>query len=217
MNRKRRVHIVDDHPIVRRGLKRLFDAEPDFTVCGEAEDATLAQELIGTTDPDIVIVDITLKGTSGLDLTKQLNTYHPKLPVLVISMYAEQLYAERSLRAGASGYISKYESADELLRVSREILNSNAAGQPSLPTNGVAEQDGSHNGSPTPVQLLTDREFEVFLQIGQGLAPRHISEQLNLSINTIEVYRQRLKTKLSLNSAAELTHYAVQWYQNRHA
>ena len=217
--RKRQILIVDDHPIVRSGLRNLLNAEPDLAVCGEAEDAMQALDAIARVPPDLVLIDLSLQGMGGLDLTKQLHTQDPLLPILVVSMYEEHLYSERSIRAGACGYISKYESSDILLRKIRKALDDckpskTAQKGREAALNNSAANDQEDATEDTPISKLTDREFEVFLLIGQGLAPRHITERLNLSVNTVEVYRQRLRNKLNLESAAELTHYAVQWFRD---
>lgn len=207
-----RVFVVDDHPIVRRGLRQLFHREVDFTVCGEA--ATAADALLAITDlqPDLVVSDLKLEGRDGLELTKQIDTHAPAVPVLIVSMYDERLYAERALAAGARGYVMKRSDDDELLHAARQVLTGRI-----YITDAIREKVREH-GDALPeatkdhlIDRLTDRELEVFLLLGQGFAPRHIADRLNLSVSTIEVYRGRLKDKLHLDSSAVLTRYAVRW------
>lgn len=199
-----RVLLVDDHPIVRRGLRQLFDQVSDFEVCGEAEDAASAFTAVTRLRPDLAVVDLALKGTSGIELTRQLRAHMPALPVLVLSLHDERLYAERALRAGAAGYVMKSRDDHEILRAAREVL----AGRTYLSEGMQAQRDEP----ASPIEHLSDREFEVFRLIGQGYAPRHIAEQLHLSVSTVEVYRQHLKEKLNIESAELLRRYAVAWY-----
>ena len=201
--------LVDDHPIVRRGLRQLFESQPDFTVCGEAEDIAGALDAVARLDPDLALVDLSLKGRSGLELTRQLQTHHPSLPVLILSLHDEKLYGERALRAGASGYVMKRRADDEILYAARQVL----AGQRYLSPVVQQQLDKALDKETFDVNNLTDREFEVLVLIGQGYAPRHIAEQLSLSVSTVEVYRQHLKEKLGLGSATELRRYAIAWFK----
>ena len=208
-----RVYIVDDHPIVRRGLCQIFEREPDFCICGEAD--SVAQALLALPDlaPDLIVSDLSLEGRSGLELTRQIATYHPNLPVLIVSMHDEQLYAQRALAAGARGYIMKRCTDNELIQAAREVL----AGRIYV-SEGIRQQMETscplNGSSPNTLAALADRELEVFRLIGQGFAPRHIAEQLNLSVSTIEVYRERIKQKLDLKSSPLLVRYAVRWYKD---
>ncbi|MDX1545440.1 MAG: response regulator transcription factor [Rhodothermales bacterium] len=206
-SQRHRVLLVDDHPIVRRGLRQLFDDEPGFEVCGEAEDAAAAFAEADRLRPDLAVVDLSLKGTSGIELTRQLHAYYPAMPVLVLSLHDERLYAERALRAGASGYVMKSRSDDEILRAARQVLG----GGTYLSEAVQARRDAPHADPASPVEQLSNREFEVFRLIGQGFAPRHIAERLHLSVSTVEVYRQHLKEKLNVPSAALLRRYAIEW------
>jgi DNA-binding NarL/FixJ family response regulator len=208
-----RVLLVDDHAIVRRGLRQLFEREADFTVCGEAATATDALDLVEALAPDLLVTDLTLEGRSGLDLIKRVRTHHKELPVLVVSMHDERLYAHRALAAGARGYVMKRSADDEVIRAARAVRD--------------GQSDGSTNEAPTdrpdaptgdegdPVAILTDREFEVFLLIGEGFTPRYIAEKLTLSVSTVEVYRQRIKEKLDIENAPMLLRYAVRWCRDR--
>ncbi|HMB91976.1 MAG TPA: response regulator transcription factor [Rhodothermales bacterium] len=205
-----RVYIVDDHPIVRRGLRQIFERQPDFCVCGEADNVTQALLAIPDLAPDLVVTDLSLEGRGGLELTRQITAHHPKLPVLIISMHDEQLFAPRALDAGARGYIMKRCSDNELIHAAREVM----AGRVYLsePVHEQMEACTHLNGSVlNSLAALTDREMEVFRLIGEGFAPRHIADQLNLSVSTVEVYRQRIKEKLDVRSSPLLLRYAIRW------
>lgn len=214
--RARRVLIVDDHPIVRQGLRRLIEAEPDLEVCGEAEAVRDAKLLVRELHPDIVIVDISLKQGDGLELLKDVRAHYPSLPVLVLSMHDEAVYAERMLSAGASGYIMKHAASDQFLIALRRVLDggiyvSEAVG------NSMIEKfaAGTAYVSANPVDSLTNRELQVLHMIGKGLSTRQTADALNLSIKTVESHRQRIKRKLSLSNSAQLMQYAVNWYAGR--
>jgi DNA-binding NarL/FixJ family response regulator len=207
-----RVYIVDDHSIARRGLRQLFDREVDFTVCGEAATASDAFESIMDLQPDLVISDLKLEGQDGLDLTKQLDAHAPEVPILILSMHDERLYAERALAAGARGYAMKRSDDAELLRAARLVVSGRIYLTESLREKFREQGDPlAPSRDPSLTDRLTDRELEVFLLLGQGFAPRHIADKLNLSVSTIEVYRGRLKDKLHLDSSSMLTRYAVRW------
>ena len=207
-----KILIVDDHAIVRRGLRQLLERESAFHVCAEAEDATQALAAADQHAPDLVVADLMLDGSSGLELTKRLHTYHPDLPVLIISMHDEQLYAERALRAGAKGYVMKGRSEAEIIRAAYTVLAGHVYVSKALQAKmQTQELPAGPEVAPAPLDNLTDRELEVFLLVGQGYAPRHIAEELHLSVSTIEVYRERLKEKLGLESSALLLRYAVRW------
>lgn len=204
------VYIVDDHAIVRYGLRQIFEREPDFCVCGEADNVTQALLDIPKSSPDLIVTDLSLDGRSGLELTQQLAAHHPNLPVLVMSMHDEQLYAHRVLAAGARGYVMKRSSFVQVVEAAREVV----AGRiyVSEPIREQIQASEHVNGCFSgPLGVLTDRELEVFRLIGQGYAPRHIAEYLNLSVSTIEVYRERIKEKLGLESSPLLLRFAVRW------
>lgn len=205
--------LVDDHPIVRRGLRQLFESQPDFTVCGEAEDIASALDAVARLKPDLALVDLSLKGRSGLELTRQLQAHHPSLPVLILSLHDEKLYGERALRAGARGYVMKRHADDEILHAARQVL----AGHRYISLAVQQQLEGALDKKKAAVSTLTDREFEVLVLIGQGYPPRHIADQLSLSVSTIEVYRQHLKEKLGLGSATELRRYAIAWFKDHDA
>ena len=212
---KKTIFIVDDHPLLRQGLTMLINREPDLTVCGEAEDATSALKAIASAVPDVLIVDISLNGPDGLDLLKNLRALYPEMPVLILSMHDESIYAERALRARANGYIMKQEATEKVLVAVRRILNgeiylsgrmSNKLLQHYL-TGQSAENDSR-------IAALSDRELEVFRLIGEGLGTRQIADALHLSMKTVESYQAHLKEKLSLRSGRELMQHAIQWSLN---
>ncbi len=212
--KKAKIIIVDDHPIVRQGLTELINHENDLVVCCQAEDASEAMEFIKESDPDIIIVDISLKETSGLELIKDIKVQYPQLPILVLSMHDESLYAERSLRAGARGYIMKQEATDRVIMAIRKVLKGELYISDSMTAKMVDRLVGGATES-SPVNALSDRELEVFDMLGQGHGTRNISEKLHLSIKTIETYRAHIKRKLNLSDATELIQHAVQWVNTR--
>lgn len=202
-----RIFLVDDHPVVRHGLRLLFEQEPDLRVCGEAAEVPAALEAIAHLAPDLVVTDLMLDGGSGLDLVRALRK--SRVAVLIFSMHDEALYAERALCAGAHGYVMKCCSEGEVVRAAREVLAGRIYVSDGL--RHTRPNFGAWPSRPAPPDTLTDRELEVFLLIGQGYAPRHIAEKLNLSPSTVEVYRERLKEKLDLESSPLLIRYAVSW------
>ena len=210
----KRILIVDDHPIVRQGVRRVIEQEPDLRICAEAETATEALRLFEEHQPDMAIIDITLKGTDGLELTKWIRARSERIPILIMSMHDESLYAERVLRAGAHGYVMKAEVADKIVIAIRKAL------QGEIYLSEKVEQDILHEVSgrttekdQSPIRKLSDRELEVFRLIGQGMGTRAIADQLRLSIKTIETYRSHLKEKLGLSNATQLVRYAAQWVE----
>jgi DNA-binding NarL/FixJ family response regulator len=205
-----RILIVDDHPIVRLGIRQMLAAERDLEVCGEAESADSAKQLIMSTHPDLAIVDLSLAQGTGLDVIRSLRESVPNLPVLVLSMHDEALFAERVLRAGARGYIMKREAIGGLVVAIRQVLSGRIYVSEGM-AQTVLERLG-HEGAPeNPLANLTDRELEVFDLIGRGLSTAAIAEQLNVSIKTIETYRSNLKTKLNLKDASDLIRFAATW------
>jgi len=210
---KRKVFIVDDHPIVREGLAQMINREPDLAVCGDAQEMHEALASIEAQKPHILIVDISLNGPDGLDLLKNIRTKDPSLPVLVLSMHDESIYAERALRAGANGYIMKQEATDRVLIALRRILNreiyvSDRIANRILRRFAGGGRAGVAKGSP--LETLSDRELEVLHLIGEGHGTRQIAEELHLSIKTVESYQSHLKEKLSLKNSRELMQYAIQ-------
>jgi DNA-binding NarL/FixJ family response regulator len=209
---KSKVFIVDDHPIVRQGLALLISREPDLVVCGDAEEASGALRRIEELKPDLAVVDISLKGPDGLDLLKNVRLRHPNLPVLILSMLDESLYAERALRDGASGYIMKQEATERVLVAIRRILNGEIYVSDRMANRMLHRfAGGSQAGPRSPIADLTDRELEVFRLIGDGHGTRQIAEELCISVKTVESYQAHIKEKLSLKNARELVQRAIQW------
>lgn len=209
---KRKIIIVDDHPIFRNGLAQLINQEHDLVVCGEAESYHAAWKAVEELSPDMVIVDITLKNMSGIDLIKELHKIHKSLPMLVISMHEESLYAERALRAGARGYIMKQEASESVIDAIRQVLAGRLYASRNVTDNLLTRfVEGSQASIDSPVQALTDRELEVFRLISEGLSISDIADRLCLSVKTIGTYRERIKEKLLIKSATELLRYAMKW------
>jgi DNA-binding NarL/FixJ family response regulator len=212
-----RVMIVDDHPIVREGYARLIGNQPDLEVCGEAGDATEAMRLIAAARPDLIVVDISLKGGNGIELCKDIRFQYPNVKMLVASAHEESLYAERVLRAGATGYVNKEEATDRLIEAIRLVIAGKIYLSADMTERMLCRAVGSEEGSgESPVACLSDREIEVFEFIGHGLTTRQIAEKLDLSPKTIESYRENIKAKLNLKNGAELTQHAVRWVLESH-
>jgi DNA-binding NarL/FixJ family response regulator len=207
-----KILIVDDHPIVREGLTARIARQPDLKVVGEAEDVLGALELVKTVHPDLVIVDLSLKTGQGLDLIKKIKVRHPDTKMLVSSMYDETLYAERSLRAGALGYINKQEVSEKIIDAIRQVLGGKIYLSPPMTERLLQRAVGSPEELPrSAVETLTDRELEIFKLIGKGMTTRHIASDLHLSVKTVETHRENIKAKLNLPNSAELSREAVQW------
>jgi len=207
--------LVDDHPMVRERLAEVIQREPDLAVCGEAEDRFRALEIIAATKPALAIVDLTLKRSHGMELIKDIASQHPGLAVLVVSMHDESLHAERVIRAGAKGFITKQEATKKIMLAIRTVLN----GDVYLSEKMAAQVAASAVGSPRPkpglaVDKLSDRELRVFEMIGQGHSTRQIADELHLDMRTIETYRARIKDKLNLKDANDLLQYAIRWMQS---
>ncbi len=213
--RRNRVLVVDDHPIVRQGLALLINQESDLLVCGEAEEATGAMHVLASAKPDILILDISLNGPDGIDLLKNIRSSHPSLPVLILSMHDESIYAERALRAGANGYIMKQEATEKVLIALRRILAGEIYVSDRIANKMLKHYiTGSGAVRSSSIADLSDRELEVFRLIGEGHGTRQIAEELHLSVKTVESYQAHIKEKLSLRSARELMQHAIQWNMN---
>jgi DNA-binding NarL/FixJ family response regulator len=210
--RKNRILVVEDHPLVRAGLRSFVDAEADLMVCGEASTARDAIELARTQNPDLVLVDISLEDGNGIDLIKRLKAKHPALRMLVCSMHDESLFAERALNAGAHGYINKHQAAEEVLDAIREVLAGHVYLSEEMVERVITGFAKKKEGGSSGIEALTDRELEVFGLIGQGLSTSKIAERLQLSVKTIETHREKIKRKLQLPSGGELVRHAVQWH-----
>ena len=215
---KKRIMVVDDHPIVRQGLALLINQEADLVVCGEAEDATGAMHVLASSRPDIVILDISLNGPDGIDALKNIRIAHPTLPVLILSMHDESIYAERALRAGANGYIMKQEATQNVLVAVRRILSGEIYVSARIANQMLRHYiTGSGTLRNSTIADLSDRELEVFRLIGEGHGTRQIAEELHISVKTVESYQAHIKEKLSLRSSRELMQHAIQWNMNENA
>ena len=213
---KFRVLLVDDHPITREGIATLINQEPNLTVCGEADSAPKALELISQLEPDLAVVDISLKTMSGIELMKNVKAVMPDLPVLIMSMHDEGLYAERALRAGARGYIMKNEASDKIRSAIHSVLKGELYLSDRMKEKMLHRMVSSKKTDEVvlPVELLSDREMEVFQLIGNGFSTKQIASKLNLSVKTIDSYREHLKMKLPLEHGSDLVHYAIQWVKS---
>jgi DNA-binding NarL/FixJ family response regulator len=212
LTRKKTVFVVDDHPIVRQGLTLLINQEADLAVCGEGEEMHSALAAIQAARPDILIVDISLNGPDGLELLKNIRIKSPRLPVLILSMHDESIYAERALRAGANGYIMKQEATEKVLVALRRILSGEIYVSDRIANSMLQHYvRGANLSEHSSIAELTDRELEVFRLIGEGHGTRQIAEALHLSVKTVESHQAHIKEKLSLRSARELVQHAVQW------
>jgi len=208
------IYIVEDHPVMREGYGALEDREMDLAICGEAGSAEAARKEIPEVQPDLAIVDLSLKGDSGLELIKDLQTLCPDLPILVVSMHDEALYAERALRAGAKGYLSKNEASKKVVEAIRRILSGRMYFSEDVSENLLKRYLVNDANEPrSAVQSLSDRELQVFEYMGRGLTTREIAQELNLSPKTIDTYRSRVKEKLSVESNAELRRRSVVWVE----
>jgi len=215
---KKRILVVDDHPIIRQGLALMVNREADLVVCGEAEDASGAMLVLASARPDVLIVDISLNGPDGLDLLKNIRITHPSLPVLILSMHDESIYAERALRAGANGYIMKQEATEKVLVAVRRILNGGIYVSDRIANKMLKHYiTGTGSLKSSSISDLSDRELEVFRLIGEGHGTRQIAEQLHLSVKTVESYQAHIKDKLSLRTARELMQHAIEWTLNEKA
>ena len=215
---KHTVMIVDDHPLVCKGLAELIREEPDLEVIAVVGTAADAMAALGRTCPDLMLLDLSLPGVGGLDLLKNARTQYPGLQVLVLSMHEESVFAERSLRAGAQGYIMKQEPGEKVIEAIRCVLSGNIYASPDQLTRLLRKiaSNGEVDRKACGPESLADRELQVFTLIGEGCAAREIAARLNLSPKTVQTYREHIKAKLGLNSATELTRYAVLWYKGDH-
>ena len=210
--KKAQILIVDDHPMTRGGLTYLINHQPDTFVSGEAENAAEALDLLAVSQPDLILIDITLPGKSGLELIKDVKAIRPDLPMLVISMHDESLYADRVLRAGARGYITKHEGGEKLMGAIRHVLNGKIYVSENMSAHILEIFSGGQPGTGrSSMQNLSDREFEVFEALGEGLSSHEIAKKLHLSAKTVDAHRANIKTKLKINTTAELISFAARW------
>ena len=215
---RRRVLIVDDHPIVRQGLRRLRDEESDLSVCGEADNARDAKIAIRELAPDVVIVDISLKQGDGIEIVKDARAHYPSLAILVLSMHDETIYAERLLAAGANGYIMKQAASDQFLTALRRVLAGSIYVSEAVGSSMIQKfASGGSYISANPIDQLSNRELQILQMIGRGMSTREAAAALNLSIKTVESHRQRIKRKLNLATGSQLVQYAVNWFSGRDA
>ncbi len=212
---KSKILIVDDHPIFRMGMKELINQEEDFTVCAVAEDITEARKALASNAPDMAIIDISLAEDNGLELVKEIHASQNSIPTLMLSMHDESVWAERAIRAGARGFVMKKEASESVISALRTIREGRIHVSKNMVSLLLDKLQVNHNSrSASTVDILTDRELEVFRLIGAGLSTREIAEQMTLGIKTIGTYRDRIKQKLGLKNAAELTRRAVLWTDN---
>ncbi len=216
--RVRRVLIVDDHPIVRQGLRRIMENEDDLNVCGEVETARDARTAIKQLSPDVIIADISLKQSDGIELVRDVRAHYPQLPILVLSMHDESIYAERMLSAGANGYIMKQAASEQFLISLRRVLDGGIYVSEAVGNNMIQKfAAGGSYVSANPIDRLSNRELQILHMIGKGMSTRETAQTLNLSIKTVESHRQRIKRKLNLHSGTQLVQYAVNWFTGREA
>jgi DNA-binding NarL/FixJ family response regulator len=207
---KYKVLIVDDHAVFRDGLQRLINFEHDLSVCGQAGDAEEAMEKAPVLKPDLAIVDVSLEGTNGIDLTKNLRTRFPKMRILVLSMHKEMLYAERALRAGANGYIMKRENGETLIAAIRQVVNGQTFVSQEFTAHLLEKVSNRKNESQeSAIESLTDRELEIFRLIGQGYGTKQIADKLQLSMKTVIFHRANIRTKLNLTTTSEIVQLAI--------
>jgi DNA-binding NarL/FixJ family response regulator len=211
LDRKNKILLVDDHPLVREWLANLINQQPDLSVCGEAESVQEALDFMKTTVPDLAIVDISLKESSGLDLIKSMKAAHPAVAVIVLSMHDERHYAERAIRAGARGYVMKRETTKKIISSIHQVLAGKLGVSEDVAALFAEKFVDSKPRTGTPVEELSDRELEVFRLLGQGLDTRSVANRLQISIKTVQAYCARIKDKLNLANANELLREAVRW------
>jgi DNA-binding NarL/FixJ family response regulator len=213
---KTRILIVDDHPMTRDGLVHLIDGESDLVVAWKAENASQAMDIVTKQRPDLMLTDITLPDKSGLELIKDVRAIQPGLAVLVISMHDETFYAERCLRAGARGYITKQEGGTRLMEAIRQVLDGKVYVSEKMTALIIELFSGKSRGTAkSPISQLSDREFDVYQLIGRGQSTKEVADQLHLSEKTVAVHREHIKKKLGLKSAGELVHHAIRWVEGQ--
>lgn len=212
-----RILLVDDHPLLRTGLALTLDDEPDFEVVGQAADAEEALDVVDRLDPDLVVVDLSLPGMGGLELVKHLQTIRPQTRTLVVSRHDESLYAERAVRAGARGYVSKLEAGEKIVDAVRTVLRGGIYLSEDVKDKMLFGAASGRDPMASPLEVLSDRELEVFEMTGRGVETKEVAERLHLSVKTVESYRARIKTKLGLTNSTELIAHAVRWVEDNRA
>jgi DNA-binding NarL/FixJ family response regulator len=215
---RKKILVVDDHPMTRAGVAHLLNKQADVMVCGEVGSPEEAFSEIAKSAPDLLLTDMTMRGRSGIEFIKDMLALHPTLPILVVSMHDEVIYAERALRAGARGYIMKEAGGEKLLAAVRRVLGGQVYVSEELSVKILDNLSGKKpRGSHSPIEKLSDREFEVFQLIGQGKSTRDIAQQLHLSPKTVDVHRSHIKEKLDLTDATSLVRHAVRWVETQDA
>lgn len=215
---RRRIMLVDDHPMTREGLAVNINRQPDFQVCCEASNPAEAMSLLSKHPPELLVTDMTMPGRSGVEFIKDVHALLPELPILVLSMHDEMLFAERALRAGARGYLMKDAGSAKVLEVIRLILSGQSYVSPQMSARLLDAVTGRKpRGSTSPIEKLSDREFEVFRLLGSGKSTKDVAKALNLSPKTVDVHRGRIKEKLQLKDATSLLHHAVRWVETQAA
>lgn len=213
---RKKLILVDDHPMTRAGMAQLINKQPDLEVCGEAGNPTEALDQIAKCGADLLVTDLTMPGRSGVEFIKDIAALHPALPILIVSMHDEFIYAERALRAGARGYIMKEAGGENLLAAIRQVLSGQVYVSPRMSAAILENVSGRKpRGSHSPIEKLSDREFQVFQLIGQGLTTKAIAKQLGLSPKTVDVHREHIKEKLEIADAASLIRHAVRWVETQ--
>lgn len=207
-----RILVVDDHPVVRQGIVHIINEEPDLTVCAEAANTTEAMRSVAQDNPHLVLLDLALGEESGLELIKDLKAQYPELKILVLSIHDSYLYAERVLKAGALGFINKNTDIKQLVTAVKRTLKGSIYLSEPTAERLLRQFAGSEDPTQSPIERLSDRELEVYRLIGQGLGTRQIADHLNLSMKTIETYRDHIKRKLNLQNSNEMVRHAVQWH-----
>ena len=214
----KRIVIVDDHPLFRKGLEQLIHSDGTFAVCGEAGNGADAMEVIRKLNPNLAIVDLSLPGANGIELIKNIRAEFPKLPILVLSMHDESLYALRALRAGAEGYVMKHEAMANVIQAIREVFNGRPYLSPAMAAQVITKfAHRNAEGEADPVERLSDRELEILELIGKGREVRQIAKLLHLSPKTVETHRAHIKDKLDLKNSREVARFALQWLSARDA
>ena len=215
-NAKKKVLLVDDHPMMRQGLAQVINNQKDLMVCGEAGDANQAMQRIAALKPDLAVLDISLEGKSGLELIKDIQALHPEVPILIMSMHDESLFAERVLRAGARGYVMKKAGGEAVLKAIRQVLTGKIYVSERMSAQILNTFAGARSAKHrSPIEILTDREFDVFKLIGEGCDTRQVAKRLHISPKTVDVHRQNLREKLKLPGATSLIQHAVRWVETQ--
>jgi DNA-binding NarL/FixJ family response regulator len=212
----KRIVIVDDHPLFRKGLEQLIHSDQNFAICGEAGNAAEAMDVVRRLHPDLAIVDLSLPGANGIELIKNIRAEFPKLTILVLSMHDESLYAVRALRAGAQGYVMKHEAMANVIQAIQEVLSGRPYLSPAMAAQVITKfAYGQVEGEPDPTERLSDRELEILELIGKGSEVRQIAKLLHLSPKTVETHRSHIKEKLQLKNSREVARFALQWVSAR--